>query len=152
MVWGPFEEIRRMHEEMDKLFSRRLGSSGLLPYGKGKELTRYQNFRMPVADIKETENSVIAAVEIPGADKKDIELNVTDKAIEIKAEKKAEKEVKEKGRYSYEAKSHKFYRILPLPVTVKADKAEATYKDGVLRVEIPKIKKLEAKKKKIEIK
>ena len=152
MIWDPFEDIRRMHEEMDKLFGRVFESSRLLPHGKEKELAKYQDFRMPVADVRETENSVIAALEIPGVDKKEIELNVTDNAVEVKVERISEKEVKGKGKYSYEAKSHQFYRRLPLPATVKADEAEATYKDGVLRVGIPKVKKLEAKKKKIEIK
>jgi HSP20 family protein len=152
MVWDPFEEIRRMHEEMDRIFSRAFGSTKLLPHASGKELKKYEGFRMPLADIRETKNSVIAILEIPGVNKKDIDLNVTENAVEVKVQSKAEKEVKGKGSYSYEARSHQFYRALPLPAEVKADEAEATYKDGVLRVEMPKVKKLEAKKKKIEVK
>ena len=151
MAWDPFDEIRRMHEEMDRLFGRAFGRTGLLEHGKGKELSKYEGFRVPVADVKETENSVTASIEIPGVEKKDIELNVTENSIEVKVEKKAEKEVKEKGSYSYEAKSHSFYRALPLPAEVKSSEAKADYKNGILRVEIPKVKVLEVKKKKIEI-
>ena len=120
-----------------------------MPQGKG--LAKYSGFRVPVDDIKETENSVIASVEVPGVEKKDIELNVTENSIEVKVEKKAEKEVKEKGSYSYKSRSHSFYRALPLPAEVKSSEAKAEYKNGVLTVEIPKVKKLEAKKKKIRI-
>ncbi len=150
MVWDPFEEIKRMHEEMDRLFGRAFGSTGLLGI-KGKELSKYEGFRVPIADVKETESSVIASIEIPGVEKKDIGLNVTENSIEVKVEKKAEKEVKEKGSYSYESRSHSFYRALPLPAEVKSSEAKADYKNGVLRVEIPKVKKLEMKKNKIEI-
>lgn len=152
MIWDPFEEMRRMHEEMDRLFSRTFRTAKLLPGKEGKELVKYSGFRMPVADVKETDNSVLTTFEIPGADKKDIDLNITENIIEVKVEKKSEKEVKEKGSYSYEARASQFYRALPLPAAVEADKAEATYKDGILKVEIPKIKKIEAKKKRIEIK
>ncbi|MBW2976342.1 Hsp20/alpha crystallin family protein [Candidatus Woesearchaeota archaeon] len=151
MAWDPFEEIRRMHEEMDRLFGR-IFTGKMLPYGKGKELAKYSGFRMPVAEIRETENSIIATLELPGVDKKDIDLNVTESSVEVKVESKAEKEVKGKGKYSYEAKSQQFYRRLPLPAEVKAGDAEAEYKDGILKVEIPRVKKLESKKKKIDIK
>src|SRR3989338_1769485 len=151
MVWGQFEEIRRMHEEMDRLFGKAFGRTGLLEHGKGKGLSKYEGFRVPVADVRETENSVIARIEIPYIEQKDIELNVTENSIEVKVEKTAEKEVKEKGSYSYESRSHSFYRALPLPAEVKSSEAKAEYKNGVLRMEIPKVKKLEMKKKKIEI-
>ncbi|MBI2523222.1 Hsp20/alpha crystallin family protein [Candidatus Woesearchaeota archaeon] len=142
MVWDPFEEIKRMHEEMDRVFGRAFGAR-LLGYSKGKELSKYEGLRVPVADVRETENSVIANIEIPGVEKKDIELNVTENSIEVKVEKRAENEVKEKGSYSYESRSHSFYRALPLPAGVKADEAKAEYKNGLLKVEIPKVKKIE---------
>src|SRR3989344_9393088 len=115
MIWDPFEEIRRMHEEMDRVFSRMFRSSKLLPGKEGKELAKYSDFRMPVADVKETQSSVLAVFEIPGTQKEDIELNITKNMIEVKAQKKHEREVKEKGRYSYEARTSQFYRALPLP-------------------------------------
>ena len=106
--------------------------------------------RIPVADVVETESSVIATFELPGVEKENIQLNVTDDSIEVKVENKAEKEIKDKGNYSYEMRSHSFYSALPLPAEVIAESADASYKNGILRVEIPKAKKQE--KKKIEIK
>jgi len=150
MIWDPIEDIKRMHSEMDGLFGGVLGSHRLVPHCTSKELLKHGNLRMPLADIMETENNVIATFEIPGATKEDIDLNITDKNVEVKAEKKSEKEVKGEAKYAYQAKSHQFYRSLPLPTEVNADEAKANYKDGILRVEIPKVKE-EAKKKKIEI-
>ncbi len=149
MIWDPFEEFKAIQEEMDRLFAK---TRPLLGFGnQNKSLAKTSDFfRAPISDIRETENSVVAAFELPGADKKDIELNITDDFIEVKVEKKAETEVKKKGFYSYETRAHQFYRKLPLPAEVIADKAKATYKNGMLRIEIPK-KKQALKKKRIEI-
>ena len=145
MYWDPFEEIRRMHEEMDRIFGRALGKERLLDHDKkGKQVDK---FRAPVADLKETENSILATFELPGADKGDIELNVTEDSIEVKAEKKVEK--KEKGSYSFSQSS--FYRSIPLPKEVDASKAKASYKNGMLRIEVPKQEQLTHNKKRIQI-
>ncbi|MBI2542403.1 Hsp20/alpha crystallin family protein [Candidatus Woesearchaeota archaeon] len=106
--------------------------------------------RIPVARMQETEGSVISTFELPGVSKEDIQLNVEEGRIEVKVEKKAEKEIEEKDKYFHEMRSRSFYGALPLPAEVIAENADASYKDGILRVEIPKAKKQE--KKKIEIK
>jgi HSP20 family protein len=147
------EEIARIHEEMDRLFNRMfMTNRPLLGFERSRrELAKYHGFRMPAADIQETESGVIATFEIPGVDKKDINLNVTENSIEVRVEKKAEKEEKKKGSYIYKGLSSSFYRRLPLPAEVNAEKASATYKNGILRVEIPKTKKEKEKKKRILI-
>ncbi len=149
MIWEPFEEFKAIQEEMERLFAK---TRHLLGFeNQGKSLAKTNNFiRAPISDVVETENSVVASFELPGADKKDIELNVDDSFIEVKVEKKIEAEVKKKGFYSYETRAHQFYRKLPLPAEVIAEKTKATYKNGMLRIEIPK-KKQALKKKRIEI-
>lgn len=160
MFWDDeiFDEFKRMREELNRMASRINSSLGhrMLSHGKGsekgKELDEHRKFRTPSADIQEKENKVIATFELPGADKEDIELNVTDNKVEVKVSKKAEKETKKKGAYSYSSFSQHFYRTLPLPAGVSAENADANYKNGVLTVEIPKLKLEEKKKKKIDIK
>lgn len=148
MIWDPFEDLRRVHEEMDRLFGR--VSRPLL--GKNKELAPFKAARTPISGIKETGKSIIANIELPGIPKENIELNVTEDSIEIKAQKKEEAEVKKKGAYSYQSSASQFYRKLPLPAEVKPDQAQAEFKDGLLKVEIPKVKQIEHKKsKKIKI-
>ncbi len=145
-MWDPFEDLNKMHEEMDKLFGR-VFSRPLLS-SKAKGLTPLKTARTPVSDIKETEKNIIANIELPGIPKENIELNVTENSIEVKAQKKAEKEVKKKGMYSYEASASQFYRKLPLPAEIKPDQAKAKFKDGLLKVEVPKVKQIEHKKSK----
>ena len=155
MFWDEdfFDEFRRMREELNRMVNRLNSSFGhkMIGYGKGKDLDTYRGFRTPRADIQETENKVIARFELPGAEKNDIDVNVTDNKVEVKVSKKNEKEVKKKGIYSYKGYSQHFYRALPLPADVSSDKAEAEYKNGVLTVEIPMLRKAEKKKKRIEV-
>lgn len=174
-IRDPFDEVSRLHEDMERHFNSFYGREGhkqlpLKQGGEGKELADLRRFRTPLSNIYETENSVIATFELPGVEKNEIELNVTDTHIEVKVERsqkskiygkldtpsesptKAEKEEKHKGVYRYESRSSQFYRALPLPAEVQSEKANAECKNGVLRVEIPKVKKVEEKKKKIAIK
>ncbi|MBD3164308.1 Hsp20 family protein [Candidatus Woesearchaeota archaeon] len=153
-MWDPFDEIARMHEEMDSLFNRMFkGSSNLLGYGnEEKGLTKWnKGFRAPMADVKETEKNVIANIELPGANKDDIDLNVTDDSIEIKVEKKDEKKEEKKGTYTYSSRMSRFYRRIPLPAEVDAENARASYRNGVLKIEVPKRKEIEHKKKRVDI-
>lgn len=148
-----FDEMRHIQKEMDNLFGSLFRSVKLLPSKEGKEETAItkNDFRMPVAEVYETENSVIAAIELPGVAKEDVELNVTEHEIEIKAQKRVEQEQKRKGFYSYESSSRQFYRKMPLPAQVKPQTTNAQYKDGMLRIEVAKEQKAD-KKKKIDIK
>ena len=147
--WDPLEDF----EDIFNAFWGR-PKRQLLPHGKGK--SKLAPYRSPVTDLSETDKSVIARMEIPGVNKEDIDLKVNDDKIEVKVEQKeeTEDEDKEKGYYRYESRCKSFYRSIPLPTEVNADKAEAEYKNGVLTVEIPKKEpqKIEEKTKKIEIK
>ncbi len=150
-----FRDMLRMQREMDRLFSQAFDSRlpALEHSGSGRELASAGDrglFRLPRCDLRETESSIIAAFELPGVDKKDIELNITDDSIEVKVEKKEEKETEKKDTYSYVRGERSFYRSIPLAQKVDASKAEAEYRDGMLRIEIPK--KEQDKKRKIEIK
>lgn len=155
-IW---DEMRRMQEDMDRMFDdffrvRRPLLAGPKS-GKGKEIQKIKPFRAPVCDIRETEKSVLATFEVPGAEKQDINLNLTEDSIEVKAARKVEKEAKDKdkGYYSYMSSASQFYRRLPLPAKVDADKAVAVYKDGVLKVTMPKLAPVKKKKgKNIDIK
>jgi HSP20 family protein len=142
-VWDPFEEMRRMQKEMNKIFEN------YKPISKGKELSKV---REPISDIIETDKEVVAKIELPGVEKKDIHLNITDKAIEVKAQRSDEVEIKKDGYYRHERSYSGFQRAFALPAGVNPDKAVAVFKDGLLKVIIPKTKQIEAKKKKIEVK
>ena len=100
---------------------------------------------VPSVDIRENENAYEAEVEIPGLDKKDIQLSVEDGLLSISGEKKRENE-NEEGNYHYVERTFgKFERSFRLPKNVKAEEIKANYKNGVLHVEIPKAEEVKPK-------
>ena len=118
-----------------------------LPGAAGEELAETAT---PSVDIKDEEGKIVVAADIPGVEKGDITINFKGDMLEITAEKKEEKEEKEEGFIRRERSYKKFYRSIPLPTEVDRDKAEASLKDGVLKIEMPKlqgeaVKKIEVK-------
>ncbi len=104
---------------------------------------------LPTIDVSETDDHVIVRAEVPGMDKKDINITMSDGLLTIQGEKKQEKE-EEKENYRFvERRYGSFSRSLRIPNGVDADKIDASYKDGVLKVAIPKSEP--EKSRKIEI-
>ena len=131
MWWEPFAELDRMRKRFEKFFEEMPSSNGL---------------RQPLTDIKVEPNSIKVFIELPGVDKKDIEINVKDNELEVKSESKAKKESEHKGYYRYERSYSGFYRLLPLPVPVIPDKTSAEFKDGVLTVTLARAEPKKEKK------
>jgi HSP20 family protein len=157
-IW---DEMRRMQEQMDSLFNNFFSTEPLWDQQqllledsskKGDVIT--SNYAQPLSDVWETDKEVVAEIDMPGVDKKDIKVNVTEDGIEVKAETKSEtkEEDKKKGMFRLERRYSGFYRNFSLPKDVDADKAEAEYKNGVLKIRVPKLKIEEKKKKLLEIK
>ena len=92
----------------------------------------------PVVDIYEGEGSYVVTAEIPGVDKKNIEIDVKDRILTLKGERSAENEVDEDHYYRRERSHGRFERTFSLPADVDTDKIDASFKDGVLKIEIPK--------------
>lgn len=133
---------RDMNRVFDRFWSHFNGSGGgLVPFGGS-----------PRVDVSETDDAVEVSVELPGLDEKDIDVSVTEDLLTIKGEKKDEHEEKRKGYYVSERRWGSFYRSIPLPPGVASDKAEASFKKGVLSVSLPKTTEAQAKVKKIEVK
>lgn len=104
----------------------------------------------PVFDISENEKEYSVVAELPGIDEKDIEVNMLDGVLTIKGEKKQEREDKEATYHRIERRYGSFHRSFRMPEKVEADKIDATFKDGILRLTMPKSEEREVKK--IEIK
>jgi len=105
---------------------------------------------MPVVNVYEEKNNVVVKAELPGMKKDEIEVHMSGDNLNIAGERKAENEEKTADMYRSERYFGRFHRSISLPVSVKADKIEAHYKDGVLTVICPKTE--EAKRRQVEIK
>ena len=104
------------------------------------------------SDVVETEGAVEVSIELPGMDMKDIEVTVTDDMLTIKGEKKIERQEEKKGYYLSERSYGAVYRTIPLPPGVDGEKAEASFKNGVLTIRLPQTPEAQAKVKRIEVK
>ncbi|HVN49258.1 MAG TPA: Hsp20/alpha crystallin family protein [Bacteroidota bacterium] len=104
----------------------------------------------PAVDITEHEDAYVVKAELPGVNKDDVKITLESNILTIHGEKKQEKETKKENYHRVERSYGSFQRSFTLPTTVKSDKIEAQYKDGVLTVALPKAE--EAKPKQIEVK
>lgn len=132
-------DIKDVFEETEKMFDNMFGAEKMLGLEHIKNLGRNLQFRQPLVDLKENEHEFIVSIEVPGVDKKDIQLNITENNLEVKVEKKSEINVThEKGYVRSERVFNGFYRSMSLPSRIIADKARANYKNGILEVILPK--------------
>ena len=106
----------------------------------------------PHLDVGETETAIEVKADLPGMEKKDIEIALDGDLLIIRGERHEEKETKDKRYHAIERRSGSFYRALRLPVAVVEDKIEAVFKDGVLTLTLPKAEVEEKKVTKIEVK
>ncbi len=104
----------------------------------------------PAVDVAEGEESYTVKMELPGVNKDDVKITLESNVLTIRGDKKAENEVKEKNYHRTERSYGSFQRSFTLPTTVKNDRIDAVYKDGILTVTLPKAE--EAKPKQIEVK
>ena len=139
----PFREFERMRRDMDRLWDS-FFEGGLTK--RGEERGGW----LPSLDVSETKNELVVKAEVPGMDAKDIDISLSDGVLTIKGEKKQEKEEKEADYHLVERSYGSFVRSVRLPKEVQGDKISASYKDGILKVALPKSE--EAKKKEIKIK
>jgi HSP20 family protein len=139
-VFSLQRDVNRIFEDFWKRFDQPLGALGRWESGG------------PRTDIAETDSALEVSVELPGLDRKEVDVSLTDSAHTIKGEKKSEREESKKGYHLSERSYGSFYRSIPLPSGVDTDKASAEFKNGVLTVTLPKTQEALSRVKKIEVK
>lgn len=137
-----FESLFDVPSRLD-LIDRFFGEFAPVAVGGRKEL-------LPEFDLSETEEYIVLKADLAGIDAKNLDINLTDNVLVVKGERKEDREEKSECFHQVERRFGTFTRSFTLPGDVKADGIEATYKDGVLRLTIPKAET--AKPKKIEVK
>lgn len=101
----------------------------------------YKDEAMTAFDVSETEKEYLITAEIPGIDVKDLDITLSNGILTIKGEKKKEEETKERNYHYIERQYGSFERRFKIPETVKTDKLDATYNNGILKLSLPKSEK-----------
>lgn len=127
---NPFELMRRFTEEMDRAFEGWGLSRGNWP---GNEATLWS----PAVEVFERGNNLIVRAELPGLNKDDVKVEMTDEGLIIQGERKREHEEKHEGFYRSERSYGQFHRMIPLPEGANADQAKAQFEHGVLEISVP---------------
>ena len=127
----PQNPFLTLHREMNRLFDDVFsGVGGGVPMLAGRGLG------WPSVELVETDDGLRVSAELPGLDEKDVELLIDDGVLTLRGEKRAEVTDKERG---YTERSYgRFERVIALPFAVEEDKADATFKNGVLSVTLPR--------------
>jgi HSP20 family protein len=150
--WNMLDDLRR---EVDRLFQD-FGQGGWLRKLRGSDLEpavhRYFTWSAPAVDMVEKDTGFEIAAELPGIASKDVDVFVKNGNIVIKGEKQEQKEEKAKDYYLKERQYGSFERSFAIPDGVDTSAIEATFKNGVLKVTLPKTLEAQKPAQKIEVK
>lgn len=127
---APWGSMTNLKQEMDRLFDRFFETRPDEFFGLGEWA--------PSLDLSETKDALVAKVEVPGMDPKDIQISLQEQLLTVKGEKKLEKEEKDERYHRVERSYGAFTRAVRLPVAVDASRVAAAYKNGLLTITLPK--------------
>ena len=136
---NPWRNMFTLQNRMNHFFD-----DASYPVFKGDEELAMCNWN-PVVDIYDNDNNIVIKAELPGIDKKDIVIDVKDRVLTLKGERSLDNEVKEENFYRRERAFGKFERAFTLPTDVDSGEIKADFKDGVLKIDIPKPEKQKPK-------
>lgn len=138
--WSPLRDLMRMREAMDEMFD--------------EDWSRFPEVRefAPAVDVYQTKDKVVVETALPGVDPDKVDISVEDDTLVIKGKTQSKEEKKEKDYYRKEVRYGSFYRAVALPASVKSDKAQASYEDGILKVTLPKMARPKAKRIAVKVK
>ena len=150
--WSKQRRVSTVHRDEPTPFSAtdRFFDSFFSGWG-GSLMERGMEAFSPRIDVAENDREVVVTAEIPGMEEKDFDISLTAETLSIHGEKKSEHEEKKGDYYRMERSYGSFHRTIPLPCEVDADKVEAKYGKGVLRITLPKLPEEKQHRKRIEV-
>ena len=130
--WNPWSEMSILQNRLNSFLNEPF-------FRSGREDDQFSmGSWYPAVDMFENDDKIVIKAELPGVDKKDISVDVKDRVLTLSGERNYDHEVKEDNYYRRERACGKFKRAFNLPADVDPDKIKADFKDGVLKVELPK--------------
>lgn len=132
---NPFREMDRLKREMDRIFSDAMGRGpGVLGSGV-----------FPPLNVYEVSDTIVVQAELPGFKGEDIEISVEKETLSLRGERKAE-EMENVSYHRRERRTGRFQKSLTLPYDINVEGVEAHFKDGVLKLVLPKAEHVKPKK------
>jgi len=128
-IWDPFRELEEMSTRLNRFFVR--------PFGTQEALTSFE--WAPSINVSEVPTAYVVKAEVPGVKKEELDVQLDQGVLTITGERKQEKEHKDEKVHRTESAYGKFMRSFSLPEDAARENIEATYRDGVLTVRIPKM-------------
>lgn len=136
--WDPFKDLSVLHREIDDLFRRTFGSFG----AERETAAEGRTMMSPQVNTFVKDNLFHVQAELPGINKKDLDVSIDGRVLTLRGERRESKEVKEEHYLMRESRSGSFMRRLTLPEGVNTEKVHASYEDGILQVTMPMTQKV----------
>jgi HSP20 family protein len=130
--WDPFRDVAQLQNRINRMFDE--------SFGRSRELEGEANLRAwrPPVDIYETANGIVLAAELPGVNKESVSVEVKEDVLTLKGERLPNPDISEDDYYRRERLFGPFKRAFTLHQNVQPELIKATFKDGILEVEIPR--------------
>ena len=131
--WTPMGNLQSFQNEMNRIFNE------FFRGGNGEEAGSELSTWTPPVDIHETDDALVIKAELPGISKDDISIDVHQNTLTLRGQRKHEAEVKQDNYHRMERAYGTFQRSFVLPTMIDQEKVQATFKDGVLELHLPKL-------------
>jgi len=133
----PFTDMQKYFSELEKsVFGGHFLRPSFWPFHEGG--MQLFSEHTPRVDVIDRDNEILVKAELPGVEKNDVDINLSDRNLTIKAQRSKEEKEEKDNYYRREISSSSFSRSVMLPVAVNIEKAKASFKDGILEITLPK--------------
>ena len=130
--WDPFRDLGLLQERMNRVFE-----DAAVRGWKNDEPSATTSWS-PAVDIYETDNEIMVQAELPGVDRKDIALQLENNVLTLKGDRRFEKETNQENYHRIERSYGGFSRAFTIPTIVDEERIRADYRDGILKIALPK--------------
>jgi len=149
--WRPFMDLARWERDAQRMMDQFFGRP-FMPWWPERRLrTEPMEVNAPSVDVYVEKDEIVIKAELPGMDKDDIQVNLSNHTLTLKGEKKREEKIKEENYFCSERACGSFSRTLELPGDVQGEKVKASFKNGVLEIRLPVAETAKAKSIKVKV-
>jgi len=146
--WRPIKEFDSLSRYMERLFEDTFES-----FGRRRWLPRIseRDGIIPNVDMYDRKSEIVVKAQLPGVEKENVDITISKDSLTIKGEIKREEEEEKEDYYCSECTYGTFLRTIPLPSEIDTAKAKAEFKNGVLKIKLPKLEEAKAKEVKVKV-